>query len=113
MAQQDTIYTLFEDAAALVAQVPAESILSRVIYKDAQVNVTLFSFAAGQALTEHSAGQPAILQILQGEAQITLGEQGYTLGACAWVHMPARLAHSIHATTPLVLLLTLLKGQPE
>lgn len=111
--QKNDTYTLFEDIIAQVGTVPPDSILSRVIYKDARVNVTVFGFAQGQALSEHSAGQPAILQILQGEAQVTLGEQTFTLQAGAWVHMPVRLPHSIRANTPLVLLLTLLKGQAE
>ena len=52
---------------------------------------------------------PAVLHFLQGEAALTLGgdKQEATVGT--WVHMPAGLKHSIQATTPVVILLLLLK----
>lgn len=40
---------------------PAKGILSRVLYKDEKVNVTLFGFAPGEELSAHSAPTPAVL----------------------------------------------------
>jgi quercetin dioxygenase-like cupin family protein len=53
------------DLAAAI-EVPRDGILSRVLYKDDQVNVTLFGCDTGQELSEHTAGSPAIIQILRG-----------------------------------------------
>ena len=102
--------TWIADLAA-VAAVPPDGILSRILYKDGTLNVTLFAFDAGQELTEHTAAGPAILQVLDGTARITAGGSTYTAGPGAWLHLPARLPHSVAAQTPLRLLLTLLRDQ--
>ena len=89
--------------------IPADSIISRTIYQDEQIKAILFGFAAGQELSEHTASMPAILHIVQGEASLTLGNDAMDGAAGTWVHMPAHLPHSITATTPVVMLLLLLK----
>jgi quercetin dioxygenase-like cupin family protein len=69
----------------------------------------LFGFGQGEELSEHTASMPAVLQILQGEATVTLGDDHYEAKPATWVHMPAGLKHSIQAKTPVVMLLLLLK----
>jgi quercetin dioxygenase-like cupin family protein len=101
-------WTLIPDLAAHQAM-PADGTLSRTIYRDDQVKAVLFSFDAGQELSEHTASMPAIIQIVQGQADLTLGAETVTVGPGAWVHMPAGLRHAIVARTPLVMLLLLLK----
>jgi quercetin dioxygenase-like cupin family protein len=71
--------------------------------------VVLFGFAQGEELSEHTASMPAILHFLKGEAQLTLGSDQQQATPGTWVHMPAGLRHSIHARTPVVMLLLLLK----
>ncbi|MCA9904937.1 MAG: cupin domain-containing protein [Anaerolineae bacterium] len=102
-------YTWFENLPNLVTDIPAESIVSRTIYADATLKAVLFGFAAGQALSEHSAAQPAIIHILSGSATIQLGDDTYEAESGAWVHMSPRLAHSVIAKTPVRMLLLLLK----
>lgn len=108
MTPESKPYTFVNDLAGLVAEIPADSIISRTIYKDAHLNAVLFSFAAGQALSEHSAAQAATIHILSGKATLTLGEDTYEVESGAWVRMPPRLPHSITAITPVVMLLLLL-----
>lgn len=95
----------------LAAQVtiPEDGTLSRTIFQDDHLKAVLFGFAAGQELSEHTAATAAILHVLQGEATITLGSEVVTAGPQTWIHMPPRLPHSIYATTPVVMLLVLLK----
>jgi quercetin dioxygenase-like cupin family protein len=90
--------------------IPADGILSLTLYSDEQVKVVLFGFGAGQELSEHTASMPAILHIVQGEAHLTLGDDSVEAQAGAWVHMPTQLQHSVHAKTPVVMLLLLLKS---
>jgi quercetin dioxygenase-like cupin family protein len=92
-----------------LAAAPAESIVSRTLYGDEQVKAVLFTFAPGQELSEHTAGTPAILHILQGEAKLTLGGEPRAAGPGTWVHMPARLPHALVARTDVIMLLLLLK----
>ena len=104
-----TDYTYLPNLSDLVPDIPADSILSRTFYTDNEVKAILFSFAAGQELSEHTASQPAILHFLHGEADLTLGDDAMEAQAGTWVHMPPNLAHSIVAKTPLVMLLLLMQ----
>ncbi len=93
----------------LTIDVVSESVVSRVLYNDSRVNITLFAFDGGQALSEHTASNPAIIEILKGTATVTLGGETLDVQPGAWIHMSAGLAHSITARTPLTMLLTLIK----
>jgi quercetin dioxygenase-like cupin family protein len=101
-------YTLIADLAREV-EPPVNGTLSRTVFQDDHVKAVLFGFAAGQELSEHTASMPAILQFIKGEADITLGGSPATASAGTWVHMPAKLPHSILARTPVIMLLLLLK----
>lgn len=100
-------YTYVADLARAI-EIPSAGTLSQTIYSDATTKVVLFGFDAGQELSEHTASRPALLQILRGEARLTLGEDAVEGRPGAWVHMPAGLPHSVRAVTPLVMLLVML-----
>ena len=89
---------------------PPDGILSRTLFNDDRLKVVAFGFGQGQELSEHTASMPAVLQVLQGEVTLTLGEDSLEAGPGTWVHMPAGLRHAVRARTPAVLLLLLLKG---
>lgn len=105
-------YKLVEDICHLIEAIQPESIISRTVYSDSQVKVVIFGFDTGQALSEHTASQPATIQILQGEATITIAEDTLEANVGTWIHMPPSTRHSVVAKTPLILLLTLLKTTP-
>ena len=88
---------------------PADGTLSRTIHQDDHLKAVLFGFAAGQELSEHTAATPAIMHFLSGEADVTLGSDEIAAVPGCWVHMPPHMPHSIHAKTPVVMLLLLLK----
>ncbi len=102
-------YRFVDDLAGLLVVAPQDSIVSRTIYSDEQVKAILFAFAAGQALSEHTAASPAIIHILSGEAVIGLGKDRFEARAGTWTHMQPRLPHSVVARTPLTMLLILLQ----
>jgi quercetin dioxygenase-like cupin family protein len=104
-----TPYSFIPDLLTQLPALPAASILSRTLYGDEQVKAVLFSFAAGEELSEHTASTPALLHILSGEARLTLGGDSFEARAGAWAHMAAQLPHSVLAQTPVVMLLLLLK----
>lgn len=93
----------------LEVEPPSDGTLSRTIYQDERLKVVLFGFAQSQELSEHTAATPAIMHFLKGEADITLGSDQHHVQAGAWIHMAPHLPHSIHAKTPVVMLLLLLK----
>lgn len=105
-------HTYFENLAFLIPDIPTDSIISRTIFQDEQLKVVLFGFAQGQELSEHTASQPALLLFISGEADLTLGEERLKAIPGTFVHMTAKLPHSVQARTPVVMLLLLLK-EPE
>lgn len=88
---------------------PQDGILSRAIHNDDVVRVVLFSFAAGQQLSDHTAAMPVTLEVVDGEADIGLGGETVDARPGTWMYLPANTPHSVTARTPLTLLLTLLK----
>ena len=105
-------YTLIPNLQHLVEEIQTDSITSRTFYKGSSMNAILFAFDAGQELSEHTSSKTAILQIVEGEATITLGEDIHKVSAGAWIQMPPRLKHSVYADTALKMLL-LMFDQPE
>ena len=105
----NTSYPYITDLFTQIPDIPPDSIVSRTFYQDEQIKAILFGFAAGQELSEHTASQPAILHILRGEADLTLGDDSMEAQAGTWVHMPPRLPHSLYAKTPVLMLLLLFK----
>lgn len=101
-------HTFIADLNAEV-QIPVNGILSRTLYNDDRLRVVIFGFAEGQELTAHTASMPAVIQILQGEARLTLGESTMDAHAGSFAHMPARTEHALVAKTPVVMLLMMLK----
>ncbi len=90
-------------------EIPKDGIHSRVLQKDEHVNITLFGFSAGQELSTHSAPTPAIICILNGEADITLGDDVHRAKAGSFAYMPPLLPHAIAAKVPTAMLLIQVK----
>jgi len=102
-------YTYYANLNEQVPEIPADSIVSRTLHNDDRIKVTLFGFATGQELSEHTASQPAILHFIQGKVHLTLGEDEMEAGPGTWVHMPANMRHALIAETPATLVLILFK----
>lgn len=102
--------TTYLDVSREVSVTPDQTV-SKALYKDESVKIVLFGFAPGQELSEHTASVPAILQILSGEATVTLGGETVVAKQDTLVHMPASLPHSIAAVTETRMLLFLLTGE--
>ena len=90
-------------------QPPDSGKQSVILLDDAHAKVVLFAFAAGHGLTEHVAPYPALIQIIKGEADLTVGQESVAGKPGTWVQMAAKTPHSIKAKMPVVMLLTLLK----
>jgi quercetin dioxygenase-like cupin family protein len=103
-----TDYTVIADLFDLLGSIQTDSIISRTFYKGDKLKAVLFGFDAGQALSEHTSTQAAMIQIIRGEATVTLGSDTHELSAGSWLYMEPGLKHSIFARTPLVMLLFML-----
>jgi quercetin dioxygenase-like cupin family protein len=105
MKTHATEYTLIPDLIDLVEGIKPDSIISRTFLRADNLKAIAFGFDAGQELSEHTSAHPAVVQIIQGEATVTLGNDRHELGPGSWLYMPAKYRHSVFAKTQLVLLL--------
>jgi quercetin dioxygenase-like cupin family protein len=103
------LYNFVEGLEELLPEIKADTIVSRTVFTNDLMRVTLFGFAAGQELTEHTSAHTAVLHFLRGAATLTLGEDKKEVGAGAWAHMTPHLAHGILAHSETVMLLIIFK----
>jgi len=99
--------TVFRDLVA-EAPVPARGIFSQTLSNEDGIELVLFAFAPGEQLSEHTSARPAIIHILAGEADLTVGADAHRVIPGTWVRMPADTKHSVVARTGLVMALYLL-----
>lgn len=85
-------------------------VVSKQIIKSNPGNITLFSFAKGQGLTEHTAPFDAMVQVLDGEVEIKIGGEPFILKQGETIIMPANISHALHALENFKMLLTMIRG---
>ncbi len=88
----------------------AGGVISKQVLKNEAGNVTLFSFDKGQGLSEQTAPFDAMVQILDGEAVITVGGKPFKMTQGETIIMPANVTHALFATEQFKMLLTMIKG---
>lgn len=90
----------------------ARTIASRVLAKTAGGSVTLFSFAAGEGLDEHSSPHEALVVVLDGRMAISVAGRTADAGSGTLVTLPAHVPHAVAATDASLMLLVMLKSAP-
>jgi quercetin dioxygenase-like cupin family protein len=85
------------------------AIVSKTLRKSQDVNLTLFAFDAGQGLSGHSSPMDAYVQILEGNMEITIGEDKFALGSGEVILMPAMINHALDALESSKMLLTMVR----
>jgi quercetin dioxygenase-like cupin family protein len=86
------------------------SIVSRELISRKTGTVTLFAFDEGQGLSEHTAPFDAMVQILDGEAEITITGKPFHLKAGEMVIMPANKPHALKAAKRFKMILTMIRS---
>ena len=86
------------------------AIVSRQITKADAGNVTLFAFDAGQELSEHTAPFDALVQVLDGAAEVTIAGQRFPLRAGEAIILPAGQPHAVKAVSRFKMLLTMIRA---
>ena len=86
------------------------SVVSREVISKKTGIVTLFAFDEGQGLSEHTAPYDAVVQMLEGEAQLAIGDNVLGARSGQMVIMPANVPHSVKATKRFKMLLTMIRS---
>ncbi len=86
------------------------AIVSKVLLKNDQGNLTLFAFDKGEMLSEHTAPFDALVSIIDGEAEIIISGQPHILQTGEMIIMPAGEPHALNALKQFKMLLTMIKS---
>lgn len=84
-------------------------VVSRTIAQLPTVSITLFALFRGEGISTHSTSGDAMVQVLEGEAEITIGSKILTVKAGETVIMPADVPHGLEARESFKMLLTVVK----
>ena len=83
------------------------AVVSKTVVDKKTETVTVFAFAEGQGLSEHTAPFDAMVSILDGEADITISGKTYHVKAGEMTTMPANKPHALKAIKPFKMMLVM------
>lgn len=86
------------------------AVVSKTIIKKSTGNVTLFAFDKGEGLSEHTAPFDAMVQVLDGVTEITIGGTPFVLRVGESIIMPASIPHALKALERFKMMLTMIKS---
>lgn len=90
-------------------EIAAGGVVSKQFIKNKGGNITLFAFDKGQGLSEHTAPFDAIVQIIEGQAEISIDGKKQVLAEGEMVNMPANIPHALYAVDAFKMCLIMLK----
>jgi quercetin dioxygenase-like cupin family protein len=97
------------DLKNLVGYQPG-SVVSREIIGQKTGTVTIFAFAEGQGLSEHTAPFDALVYVLDGETEITISGRGHRLTQGQMIIMPADEPHALMAAKKFKMMLVMIRS---
>jgi quercetin dioxygenase-like cupin family protein len=86
------------------------SVVSKTLIDKKIGTLTMFSFGAGQGLSEHTAPFDAVVQVVDGEAEVIINGEAQTVIAGQLIIMPADIPHELKAAKPFKMLLTMIRA---
>ena len=85
-------------------------IVSKTVLKKQTGNISLFSFAKGEALSEHTAPFDAMITVVDGKGEVIIGGKSFILTAGQTIIMPANITHAVNAVEKFKMVLTMIKS---
>lgn len=86
------------------------SVVSREIIRKETGTVTIFAFDKGEGLSEHTAPFDAMVQIVDGKAEITISGNKNVLEKGDMIIMPANEPHALTALEKYKMVLTMIRS---
>jgi len=93
-----------------VVEYATGAVVSRTIIKKQTGTVTVFAFDKGEGLSEHTAPFDAMVQVIDGTAEILIDRKPHLLTAGQSIIMPANIPHALHATERFKMVLIMIKS---
>jgi quercetin dioxygenase-like cupin family protein len=85
------------------------AVVSRTIVKKATGTLTVFAFDKDEGLSEHAAPFDALVQVLDGTAEIIIAGKPHKVKAGEIILMPANVPHAVKAPEQFKMLLSMIK----
>lgn len=92
------------DMEALVSYQEGQ-VVSRTLAQGKNLSLTLFAFDKGEEISSHSSGGDALVYLLDGEAEITIGDETFHVKKGETIVMPAGIPHALLAKEKFKMLL--------
>jgi quercetin dioxygenase-like cupin family protein len=105
----DELYAKTQNLRDLISYQKA-SVVSRTLIDKKAGTVTLFAFDKEQGLSEHTAPYDALVQIIDGEAEVTISRRAHRLKEGEVIIMPANEPHALKAVGKFKMLLIMIRS---
>lgn len=89
---------------ALPGSTVAHGIVSQAMLTAPGLRVTLFNFAAGQELSEHTSPARVLVQVMAGECEFSISGEPRLIKPGELLHLPPSAPHAVRAVTDMTLL---------
>jgi len=85
------------------------SIVSKTVLDKSSGTITIFSFDAGQRLSEHTSVYDAVIQVIEGVAIVKIADRANEVPAGSLIVMPANVPHSVDAPGRMKMMLIMIR----
>ena len=85
------------------------SVVSKVLAKNEGGVLTVFAFAEGEGLSEHSTPHDATVLVLEGEVRVSIGDDEHLMSEGEMLRLPSGIPHALQGGAAFKMLLTILK----
>lgn len=86
------------------------SVVSRTLLDKKTGTITVFAFAEGEGLSEHTAPFDAFVQVIDGSAEIVIDGVKHVVHGGEMIIMPANKPHSLRAARQFKMLLVMIRS---
>jgi len=92
-------------------EIAAGAVVSKQFVKTKGGNITFFAFDKGQGLSEHTAPFDAVVQVVEGKAEVSIGGIPQVVAEGEMILMPANVPHALLAVEAFKMCLIMIKDQ--
>lgn len=89
-----------------LVEVNEGQVVSKTLVQNENVSITVFAFAKNEEISKHSSDGDALVTILKGKAEITIGEKKHEVKEGESIVMPAQVPHALYAKDDFKMILT-------
>ena len=86
------------------------AIVSKTVLKKEAGNISVFAFDSGEALSAHTASFDAVIDLVDGNAEIIINGKSFFLGTGQSIILPANIPHAVKAIERFKMVLTMIKS---